>query len=64
MLVQRDMVGPSYKENEKLIFWERKREKKKLWGEKADGESMETASWLLRDKALDVGLPVIGEWLW
>ena len=38
------MVGPSYKENKRLISGEEEREEKK-----ADSESMEATSWSLSD---------------
>ena len=52
------MVGPSYKENEGLIFREgeieRERERKK-YDKKADSESMETASLTLNNLGQGTG---------
>ena len=47
------MVGPSYKENEKLTSGEGERERERenqIWlDEKANSESSDTANWLLSD---------------
>ena len=48
----RDTVGPSYKENERIISGKRESEEEKI-RRKAAMESMETASWPLRDSGLN-----------
>ena len=54
------MVGPSYKENEKLISWEGEWEKKK--DQKADSESTEATGWPL-SYIICLDQPVTVEWL-